>query len=332
MTISRGGALTAIGVAAFAPIAASAADKITITVASVQPFSAAPYVALDKGYFAAEGLDTTLQLAGGGISTPALMSGTVDASGSAASALSAIIRGAPLRVVAVVADKPPYQMWAAAGIRSLGDLKGKMIGVASRGDTYEISARIALQDAGVPPDSVGYSPLGNISNMGAALESGSLQAIVLSTGESGGLKDHGILKTSHVLLDLRGKVRTPFSGLAMSEKMLYGNPALSRKILRAVVKAGRYIKTYKDGTVAILGKHQTPPDPEATALEYDDLVKAATRDYTLDLAAAKPDLIIRANLMNVTADKIPPVDKIYDFSLVRSINAELDAARWKPTA
>jgi len=31
-------------------------------------------------------------------------------------------------------------------------------------------------------------------------------------------------------------------------------------------------------------------------------------------------------------DKIPPVDKIYDFTFVHAINAELDAARWKPTA
>ena len=40
---------------------------------------------------------------------------------------------------------------------------------------------------------------------------------------------------------------------------------------------------------------------------------------------------MRADLIGLPKEKIPPIDKIYDFSLVRAINAELDATRWKPS-
>ena len=312
--------------------AVQAAQKITITVASVEPFQSIPYVAVEKGYFADEGLDVELLPAGGGVATPALISGTVAASGSSASALSAILRGAPLRIVFALSDNPPYRVWAGPDIHTLADLKGKLVGVATRGDTYEIATRIALRNAGIPPDSVGFSPLGSVTNMGAALDNGALAAIVLATGDSAAIQDRGLLKNAHVIADFHGKVLMPYAGIAVSEKLYYGDPVLAKNMLRAMVKAGRYIKAFKAETVAILGKYQKPvADPQATAAEYDDLMRAITRDFTISNAEAAPDLDVRASLINLPKDKIPPIDKIYDFSVVHAVNSELDAKHWKPT-
>ncbi len=79
---------------------AQSLQKITITYASNDANQSAPLVAEQKGYFAAEGLDVELTYAGGGTATPALMSGTIAASGSAAASLTAILKGAALRIVA----------------------------------------------------------------------------------------------------------------------------------------------------------------------------------------------------------------------------------------
>jgi hypothetical protein len=43
-----------------------------------------------------------------------------------------------------------------------------------------------------------------------------------------------------------------------------------------------------------------------------------------------PDLTVRASLLGITKDQIPPINKIYDFTLAHQIDAELDASRWKP--
>src|SRR5665213_1775645 len=71
-------------------------QKIKISIASQTPLYIPYFVAFDKGYYAAEGLDPEFIDLAGGVATPALLSGTVDISTSSTSALSAIMRGAHL--------------------------------------------------------------------------------------------------------------------------------------------------------------------------------------------------------------------------------------------
>jgi ABC-type nitrate/sulfonate/bicarbonate transport system substrate-binding protein len=328
---------TALLLAALAPLAArtaaaAATQKITITVPSNDPDQGSFFIAAQKGYFAAEGLDVEFVNAGGGIATPGLLSGSVDGSASSASALSAILRGAPLRVILVFEDSAPYEVWAGPDIRTLSDLKGKSVGIATRGDTFEIAMRLALQAAGLSSDAVSYTPLGTGSTAPAALESGALPAVVIAPEEAIAMQDRGLFKNAHMVADFAGKVHMPFAGFAVAEKLLYGNPVLAKKIVRAIVKGVRYEKAFKNETVAIVGKYQKPvAHPHASEVEYDYFMHASTRDLTFanDLIAA--DLAVRADIINLPKDKIPPIDKIYDFTLVRAINAELDATRWKPT-
>lgn len=305
-------------------------QKITITYASSDANQSAPLVAQQKGYFAAEGLEVELQYAGGGVATPALMSGSIQGSGSAAAALSAILKGAPLRIVGIIADSPTYSIWVSSDIKRASDLRGKIIGVASRGDTLEVASRLYLQSVGVSPDSVGYQPLGQPSGIGAGLETGALSAAVIAATDSGLMLDKGQLKKAHVLVDLT-KFKMPYAGLAMSEKTLYGDPVLAKKMLRAVIKGFRYMKAFKPQTLTILEQAHQTTDVAAVEKGYDLAVKAFTRDYTVSDREILPDLTVRAGLLDIPKDKIPPVSKIYDFTLAHQINAELDASRWKPT-
>jgi len=311
---------------------AEAAQKVAITVPSVDPDQGAFLIAAQKGYFAAEGLEVEFVYAGGGVATPGLISGSVDGSASSASALTAILRGAPLRIVMVFEDSPPYEIWATQDdIRTLADLKGKSVGIATRGDTFEIATRLALQAAGVPADSVGFTPLGTGGTGASALASGALPAAVLSPNEVTALQDQGLLKNGHMVADFSGKVHMPFAGFAMSEKLLYGDPVLAKKIVRAIVKGSRYEKAFKSQTVAIVGKYQKPvAHPHASEVEYGYFMHAVTPDLTLREDLIASDLAVRAAMVGVPKDQIPPLDRIYDFSLVRAVNAELDASHWKP--
>jgi NitT/TauT family transport system substrate-binding protein len=330
----RCGAVLAAALLAFAvsaPAASAAAlQKIKITVPSVEASDAAYFVAAQRGYFKDEGLDVELVFAGGGTATPALLSGTVDGSASGSAAISAILRGAGLRVVMIFTDSPTYKIWATQDIKTLADLKGKSVGVATRGDTYEIATRLALQAAGVAPDSVGYTPLGFGSGVGAAIESGALPAVTLSTSAAVAMQDDGQLKKAHVVSDFYGKVHMPWNGFAMSEKVLTGDPVMARKIVRAVVKGARYMKVYKNETVGMVAKYQKPAHLHAIGVDYDEFMKALTRDFTTSDELIASDLDVRAAMIGLPKDKMPPADKVYDFSLVRSINAELDAGHWKP--
>jgi len=304
-------------------------QKVTITYASHDPNQNAPLVAQQKGYFAAEGLEPELQYAGGGTATPALMSGNIQASGSAASALTAILKGGPLRIVGIAGESSTYSLWVSNDIKRAADLKGKTIGVASRGDTLEIVARLYLQSVGVSPDAVGYQPLGQPSGIGAGLETGALPAAILAASDSSVMLDKGQLKKAHVLANLT-TLKMPYAGIAMSEKTYYGDPVLAKKMLRAIIKGFRYMKAFKPETIAILEKAYQTDDTHAVETGYDMALKAFTRDFTVSDAVIAPDLAVRAALLGIPKDQIPPINKIYDFTLARQINAELDASRWKP--
>src|SRR5579883_3259736 len=84
------------------------------------------YIAMEKGYDVEEGIKIQMTQAGGGVSTPALISNKLDYSTSAASAFSAVLKGAPLKIIFTNADKPQYRLYSTSkDIKTLADLKGK---------------------------------------------------------------------------------------------------------------------------------------------------------------------------------------------------------------
>jgi len=328
--MNRRAFLFAAYIAVALAVPAGAAQSIKITLPTVTPADAAYFVAAQKGYFAAEGLDVEFVFAGGGAAVPALISGTVDGSASGAAALTAILRGAALRVVLVFTESPAYQVWAQPDIHTLADLKGKTVGVNTRGDTFEIAMRLALQAAGIPPDSVGYTPVGFGSQVSAAFDSGALAAAIITPGLVGDMHDLGQFKNAHLIADFYGKIHMPWNAFAMSEKTLYGDPVLAKKMLRAIVKGARYMKVFKSQAIAMTEKYQKTINIKGDETDYDEFIQELTPDWTVGNELIVSDLNVRAGLINLPKDQIPPVAKIYDFSLVRTINAELDASHWKP--
>jgi NitT/TauT family transport system substrate-binding protein len=319
--------VTLIGVQ---PTGAADTTHLTITLPSIGAAESAYFIAQQKGYFTAEGLSVEFSFSGGGIATPALISGSVQGSASGSAALGAILRGADVRVVAVFGDSPAYALWVRNDIKTLDDLKGKSVGVNSRGDTFEIATRLALQDAGMSGDAVGYSPLGIGAGPGAAFATGALPAVVLSARQASLLEAQGQLKTGHRLLNYYGKVKMPWNAFAVSGKLIHDSPDVARRMMRAIVKGARYMRANKAQTIAIVEKYHK--DTGATGIEddYNDLVAAFAPTLTIPLDVAEKDFAVRAALANISPAQMPSIDKAYDFSMVRSINAELDAAHWKP--
>jgi hypothetical protein len=70
----------------------------------------------------------------------------------------------------------------------------------------------------------------------------------------------------------------------------------------------------------------------ALAGDYDAFMQYLTPALTAPLNALTPDLAVRAELLGIPKAQIPPIDKVYDFRFAQTVNAELDRARWRPTA
>ena len=80
--------------------------------------------AMDKGYFRDEGLNIEVIRAPGGVATPGLLSGQFQFSSSASSAVSAAVRGGPVKIVYTNLSRPTLQF----GFDKLGHYLGKRLG------------------------------------------------------------------------------------------------------------------------------------------------------------------------------------------------------------
>jgi NitT/TauT family transport system substrate-binding protein len=308
---------------------ARAAQTVTFTLPSIQMFEAPYLIADQKGYFAEEGLEFKYVVANGGVATPALISGSVDASASSASALAAIMKGAPLRIVLVQQNRGLYSLWSThPEIRTLADLKGKQIGIETRGGSDEVITRIALQKAGIPPDSVTYIPLGTANAASAA--SGAAPAFVLASTDVALLRSTGVLSKAHLIMDYK-TIHMPINGMAVSQKLITEHPDVLKKMLRAIVKGMLYTKAYKQQSIAMLLKMKPNSTADVQATDYDAFTSTSTRDFTVSDDDIKEDLDVRALLLNMARETVPPVEAIYDFGPIRAALAEVRASRWKPT-
>src|ERR1044071_10248203 len=130
---------------------AHAASEITFGITSSTAFSLPHYIAAEKKYYAAENLavDTIVvgaavgvlqQLAGGSLN---LAQAATDQS------LRAILRGAPIRIVAGAASNSPFRVVAAKTIKSWGDLKGKTISVGGLTDVTLYFLRVMARRNGL---------------------------------------------------------------------------------------------------------------------------------------------------------------------------------------
>lgn len=327
-----GGAIASVTLLAALPHGALAIEKIKVSMAA-SSVNYAPYlVAIEKGYFKDEGFDVEVVKAGGGTATPALISGSLDFSTSGSAAVSAIMRGAPLRVIFYPWDRIDYQIWVTKPeIKTIADLKGKQIGIISRGDTQEVAIRIILARNGIDPNAVGYTPLGFGGGRMAAISSGSLPAAILAPVDVGRLKKAGKLGNAHMLFDTHDTVRMPLTGTAVSATLLEKSPERVKRFIRAVAKGLAYTDAFHDATGDILLKYN-PKTARATIMEtYELTLSGKTGDGSISEDLQRQEAMNRAEVIRLDKSKVPPLDKIYDFRIAKEVGKELAAAHWKPT-
>ena len=302
----------------------AAEEKVRFSVAAVTGSYMDEFVAIEKGFHRDEGLSVEMIRAGGGIATQALMAGDLQFSTSAGSALSAMLRGAEIKVIYTNIDRPGYQLWSGqSDIKQLKDLRGKRVGVTSRGDTQELSVRLLLRKHGIDANSVAYVPVGFGAQRLAALQAGSVDAVPLGAGDFAQLKQF----KGHMLGDTEKEIRFAYVGLAVASKLIARQPELVEKFLRSVIKGREYARRYREQTIAILGKY-TQRKREFNEVDYDSTLPVLTAEGWVGDDIIKEDVAMRAELVNVPT----PSDyhKFFDYSIVRKIYRELKSAAWKP--
>ncbi len=293
-------------------------QKATITYSSRSIASIDLFIAQDRGFFREEGLEPRLVQVRATVAIAAILSDEVQALGSIGSAIRAIQRGVPVKVLAVSLRRPLFWLVTRPEFKSVSDLKGKVVGVVTLGGSQHTALKRMLQSGGINPDSDVTTILaGDVPTQLQALASNSIQAAALSPPVVIIARERFKM---HILARAMDQFTSLQNGLGVSEKNLHGQRELVKKILRARAKGNRYFHENEKGSSEILAKYLNVDLP--TALETYRLSRGAyTTDGIPGDAEIREHLKMDAQILGL-AEPVA-VSKVFDFSLQREVNQEL---------
>ena len=105
-----------------------------------------------KGFYRDEGLDVEVIMIRGAVGMQALLGGSVDYTSSSGSTIAAAVRGIPVKLVFIASAKPQFDLVVQSQIRTIQDLKGKVVGISSRGGAVDLLMQLLLQKNGLAPN------------------------------------------------------------------------------------------------------------------------------------------------------------------------------------
>jgi ABC-type nitrate/sulfonate/bicarbonate transport system substrate-binding protein len=204
-------------------------------------------VAQDFGFFATEGFDVkTVLIRGGPTAMAALVGGAVEYTLVAGvAAVRAIAQNAPMTIISGIQPYMDYTMLGAKGITSVGDLKGKVVGVTGPGGIAEFAAVEGLAKKGLVRDR-DYKILYGVGNSPAraqALETDKIQASPFSFLERLELEKKGF----PMLFDI-GSIMPgfPFVVIVSSKQKIESDPEGIVGILRGIDRGLDFLKKNRD--------------------------------------------------------------------------------------
>jgi NitT/TauT family transport system substrate-binding protein len=207
-----------------------------------------------------------LLISGGALNMQALLAGSIQMSqNSAASAIQAALRGAPVVLVAALENRMPLQIIARPEIKTPQQLIGKKIGILRYGGSNDTGVQWALRRWKIDPRQVAILQSGATNARMTALTLGQIDATILSYPEIYLARKLGM----NVLADLGDFNAYPNTSLLFTRSLIEKQRALAKNLLRSQVEAIHYVRTNRDGSIKVLKKYLRVDDVEAIAATYD---------------------------------------------------------------
>lgn len=297
----------------------SSLEKVVITYPSRSIASVDLYIAQDRGFFRQEGLLADVVQVRGNIGVTALLSGDAHAINNVGTLIRAMERtDLPAKVVSQSLKKNLFWLVTKPEVRSLSDLKGKVLGTTTLGGAQHLAAVRLLQKAGLDTDKdITVVVGGDVPAQLQSLVSGVIQVAVLSPPTVILARDKFKLKIHGSTLEDLPNLQ---NGLAFSEKLLREKRDLVKRILRARSRAHRYFWENERGTAEVLANYLKVDLP--VAVESYRLARPA---FTANGLATEKEVedFLRADAEVLKLREPVPAAKIFDFTIQREVNQEL---------
>jgi ABC-type nitrate/sulfonate/bicarbonate transport system substrate-binding protein len=253
-------------------IAVTAAETNTLRVGKViagNGFHIPSYVAMDQGFYKAEGLDAQFVVLQGRPLVTAALSGNVDVvpipSGGAQAALS----GAAITYIVGESLKSQWTIVVPPSINKVEDLKGKAVGYGRTGGADYDEGAAVLQRFFHMEVGKDYKVISFQSEPDriAALINGDIQGALLSLPHAAKAVAAGM----KILLRTGDYIQRAGGTFWSKKEFVDGNPQTTKKFIRAIARAVMYFRDNKAGSIPILRNHLGIDNDQEAGLIWDEL-------------------------------------------------------------
>jgi NitT/TauT family transport system substrate-binding protein len=277
------------------------------------------YIARAKGFLANEGVDLKIVVMRATVSVPALVSGEIQFAVHG-SAMTAAMRGAPLKAVFFTYNTSIMQFTVRPEIKRPEDLRGKVVAISSPGGSQDQATRLMLKKLGLDPDrDVKLLAIGDAKARVIGMETGQITGSANNVDIAAELARKGY----RIIANSAEVYPVPFSGMAAHDQFLKKNPELAKKWLRAHVRALLLMRQNPEEAAQIAAKE----------LKLDrEVAREATKQALSFMSAEDPggcteqgirlQIQYSSERLGIDPEKVKTAD-VADFTLLREAQREL---------
>jgi NitT/TauT family transport system substrate-binding protein len=321
-------------ISCFASVA-SAADKLSI--AALRFVSSSPiFIAQERGYFAAEGLEVEIKFfdAAQPIAV-ATASGDTDLgiTGLTAGFFNLAGKGSLKIIAAQSREEPGYDFVAYvvntkaydAGFKSVTQFPGKTVGITQVGSTFHYNLGKLAEKRGFKLEDVQLKPLQSIANVTAALKGGQVDAVLLPANNAYALEKDGAGK---IIGWVHQETPWQLGALFANTKVIETRRDQVEKFIRAYLKATadyadamlqkdaagkRTFGPKADAVIAIIQKYVEPKPSAEQVQQSANFIDPQGRLLVSDIYSQ-----VRWYQANGMVDKDVDASKLLDLSFIKS--------------
>jgi NitT/TauT family transport system substrate-binding protein len=147
------------------------------------------------------------------------------------------------------------------------DLRGKAIGISRLGTSIDTAARVALRHFGLEPErEVAIVQVGSMQNMLGALESGRVQAAIMSyptVTQARKLRFRELLDVGAL------GIAYASTGVATRRSYVAAHPDVTRRYLQAILAAIHRLRADRAFALEVLGKYLSTDEADVLQDTYD---------------------------------------------------------------
>ena len=289
--------------------------RIGYSVGGLIPFPI--IVAKENRFFEQAGFDVELINIPPTIAVTALVSGDIQYVIFAGTTLNAAVRGLPVKLVMVYNDRPLFSLMSRPEIRSIKELKGKGLGVATLTSGESFLSRRLLKDAGIDADKeMTLRVIGNTPDRLQALRAGAVDATTLTLPADIHAERLGLRR----LAFMGDTLESINGGFGVSERWLQQRPDQVKKIIGIAFRGMAHARARRQDSIALI-MSKWKLEREVAGKAFDMMIKTWT-----DSGVASDEALqtaIEESLKVSNTKQSVPISRVADFSLAREVYHEL---------